>query len=1605
VIALTNQGKNISLLAQLLDDATHRLVTDTDISTWNSKEPGLGNPLVDGYVLSSTIAGVRSWVVQSGGGSPLPPDAAGWLHDDGVGGLSWSTPSKSDVGLGSVEDTALSTWAGSANLTTLGTITTGVWNGTAIGDTYISSAATWNAKQDALGFTPENVANKATDFSTVNDTLYPSVAAVKTYADGLVAGLLDDRGSYDASVNVWPSSGGSGTAGAILKGDLWYISVAGTLGGVDVSVGSSIRALIDTPGQTAANWDILNVGLGYVPENVSNKVTSISGASTDTQYPSAKLLYTEVTGLQPLATNLTSLAGLTYVSASFVKMTAAGTFTLDTNAYLTSLSGAVLTDQTTPQTIGTTGDRLAMLWATDITVTNAISGSVTGNAGTVTNATFTTSFTNNGGAGVLTWPATGATLTIPTGGGTLGSAAFTDSADYDASGSAATVQGNLNTHIGLTGTSVHGLGTMSTQAASSVSITGGTIVGLTGLAIRDTSAAYDITISASSSVALTSGRTLTLDLTNAARTLQLTGDSVLNQDVSTTGTPTFGEATLTGMTGSVITTSNVKQSIEDLDISGSDQMQSGFTSWDASGPYWSSSGGDFTLLVSGVGYIHGKRFNWTAPQTIAIPAHTTPIVCIDNTGTIQQKPEDDLNTYKDNVALFLAFYDGTNMTVSKEYHHYGSPPRLINFNHQTFGSVFNGTGAVITQITTGTGGVVTDRELKIVGADTLWDMNLTTTVPDSGGSAVSWNWYYIDASGHWILYASQPDIPMVYDNAGTITTLGTSYGNFNLYAAKDNANSATPVYFGVIDNTIYANANQAATAISSGTLAFATNELEDLQIAHLGYITVKSNVSGGYITTVVVARSVHSSQLISSGSAASAALVTVNTSLFTHLFTSADTNVQTALNDLDTAWAAIPAGNLSGTIPTGVLGASSLYVGTTAIALNRASASQSLTGVTSIDGSASTLTTARAINGVNFDGSGDITVPVNNADDHTTNAAMYPIWTATQGGNYAAKTSFNLTFNPSTGTLSTTAISLPGTITAVGGSLTALGTLSLRDTSAAYNVRISADSSVALTAERNLSIDMVNTSSVLKMGANLTVVGASSINGTIGSMGYQAASAVAITGGTIAGLTGFGIRDTSAAHDVTIACTSSVALTAARTLTIDTLNVSSTLKIAQSSPNDATKYLDGTGAFSTPTATGLSVGPAFSVYLSAAQSLSLNTWTKVLYNTKILDTNSNYDNSTNYRFTPTVAGNYLISATVSLQNSVTDAVSFREVAIYKNGSIYKGSQIPYGNGGFYSTSVTVSDIIIANGTTDYFEIYAKFTAASGTPYIVTTLETDGTAANATFFFGSIIDIQGQHGSNWYTGAGAPSGLHDNGDFYLNTSNGDVYTQVSGSWGSPVANITGPQGAAGSLTGPGSSSDGGLMLFNGTGGNLAKQATGTGIAHITSGVYSASAVVESDITLADNTTNNLSITAHGFAPKAPNDTTKFLRGDATWAAPPGAIFSQSYTSTQQTITSAGSLTLAHGLGVMPTLFQVALVCQTAELHYSVGDVVVITEIGGFYGAQTGVAIVPDSTNLNIRFGANAGGGGGNGCFLLLDKTTGSANFITNANWKVVFRAWA
>lgn len=79
---------------------------------------------------------------------------------------------------------------------------------------------------------------------------------------GVSERVFSNRGGYDASVNLFPSTGGRGTAGDILLGDRYTITVPGTLGGTAVIAGQEIWALVNTPGQTAGNWFISLAGGG-----------------------------------------------------------------------------------------------------------------------------------------------------------------------------------------------------------------------------------------------------------------------------------------------------------------------------------------------------------------------------------------------------------------------------------------------------------------------------------------------------------------------------------------------------------------------------------------------------------------------------------------------------------------------------------------------------------------------------------------------------------------------------------------------------------------------------------------------------------------------------------------------------------------------------------------------------------------------------------------------------------------------------------------------------------------------------------------------------------------------------------------------------------------------------------------------------------------------------------------------------------------------------------------------------------------------------------------------------------------------------------------------
>ena len=128
--------------SNITQDATHRFVADSDISTWNGKE-------------DSITAGTTSQY---------------WRGDK-----TWQTLDKTTVGLGNVLNVDATN---PANITQDST------------HRFASDSekSTWNAKQNALGYTPENSANKETVSLSTSSTNYPASGVIKSYVDSGLSG-------------------------------------------------------------------------------------------------------------------------------------------------------------------------------------------------------------------------------------------------------------------------------------------------------------------------------------------------------------------------------------------------------------------------------------------------------------------------------------------------------------------------------------------------------------------------------------------------------------------------------------------------------------------------------------------------------------------------------------------------------------------------------------------------------------------------------------------------------------------------------------------------------------------------------------------------------------------------------------------------------------------------------------------------------------------------------------------------------------------------------------------------------------------------------------------------------------------------------------------------------------------------------------------------------------------------------------------------------------------------------------------------------------------------------------------------------------------------
>jgi hypothetical protein len=151
----------------------------------------------------------------------------------------------------------------------------------------------------------------------------------------------------------------------------------------------------------------------------------------------------------------------------------------------------------------------------------------------------------------------------------------------------------------------------------------------------------------------------------------------------------------------------------------------------------------------------------------------------------------------------------------------------------------------------------------------------------------------------------------------------------------------------------------------------------------------------------------------------------------------------------------------------------------------------------------------------------------------------------------------------------------------------------------------------------------------------------------------------------------------------------------------------STLKVSTISPlgTDATKTIT-IGASGDVAAGVFTNVPAFEAYLSSSSgTVSNNVATKVQFDTEIYDTDGTYDNSSNYRFTPGVAGKYFIYAQVYMYMGSSN-VNVAIIHIYKNGSSYMTRRLYQPSNPAQAQGLNISATLDLDAD-DYIEIFGQ----------------------------------------------------------------------------------------------------------------------------------------------------------------------------------------------------------------------------------------------------------------------------------------------------------
>lgn len=133
----------------------------------------------------------------------------------------------------------------------------------------------------------------------------------------------------------------------------------------------------------------------------------------------------------------------------------------------------------------------------------------------------------------------------------------------------------------------------------------------------------------------------------------------------------------------------------------------------------------------------------------------------------------------------------------------------------------------------------------------------------------------------------------------------------------------------------------------------------------------------------------------------------------------------------------------------------------------------------------------------------------------------------------------------------------------------------------------------------------------------------------------------------------------------------------------------------------------------------------FYAYFSAAGSF-VNA-TKAPFNTEFYDVNGWFD-TTNRRYVPQVAGYYELHCHISGGNF--GVAAYARADVLKSGTIALEGEQVWSNHATFGMGVHVSGVVLANGTTDYFEVFTYTSAGAAT--------TGGASTSSSRFWGQLL---------------------------------------------------------------------------------------------------------------------------------------------------------------------------------------------------------------------------------------------------------------------------